>query len=60
MDTSVFVRFYAFVSQIVDYNEKDLEKLSQYACKLHSILGENFDGDDPIDLSHDRLFKQLQ
>lgn len=33
-----FVRFYEFMSQIVDYDDKDLEKLSVYARHLRPLL----------------------
>jgi type I restriction enzyme, R subunit len=32
-DLGTFVRFYEFMSQIVDYDKKELEKLSLYACR---------------------------
>jgi type I restriction enzyme R subunit len=64
-DLGTFVRFYEFMSQIVDYDDKDLEKLSLYARNLRSMLRENFENEDPIDLSnvemsHYRLSKQRQ
>ena len=55
-----FVRFYEFMSQIVDYDDKDLEKLSLYARNLRPMLRESLIDDDDIDLhsvelSHYRL-----
>lgn len=59
-DLGTFVRFYEFMSQIVDYNDKDLEKLSLYARHLRPMLRESLVEDDEIDLdnvmlSHYRL-----
>ncbi len=64
-DLGTFVRFYEFMSQIVDYNDKDLEKLSLYARNLRLMLREAFIDDDEIDLdgvvlSHYRLSKIRQ
>ncbi|NOR68359.1 MAG: type I restriction endonuclease subunit R, partial [Methylomarinum sp.] len=65
-DLGTFVRFYEFMSQIVDYNDKDLEKLSLYARNLRPMLREALlDEDDDIDLnsvvlSHYRLSKIRQ
>jgi type I restriction enzyme R subunit len=64
-DLGTFVRFYEFMSQIVDYNDKDLEKLSLYARNLRPMLRESFEGDDLIELnnvelSHYRVSKQRQ
>ncbi|MFU8848902.1 MAG: type I restriction endonuclease subunit R [Opitutales bacterium] len=64
-DLGTFVRFYEFMSQIVDYNDKDLEKLSLYARHLRPLLRESFEDNDPIDLSnvemsHYRVSKQRQ
>lgn len=64
-DLGTFVRFYEFMSQIVDYNDKDLEKLSLYARSLRPMLRESIFDDDPIDLdsvvlSHYRLSKIRQ
>jgi type I restriction enzyme R subunit len=50
-DLGTFVRFYEFMSQIVDYDDKDLEKLSLFARNLRPMLRENFMEDDDIDLS---------
>jgi type I restriction enzyme R subunit len=59
-DLGTFVRFYEFMSQIVDYDNKDLEKLSLYARNLRPMLRESLLDDDDIDLgnvmlSHYRL-----
>ncbi|SCY65740.1 type I restriction endonuclease subunit R [Desulfoluna spongiiphila] len=50
-DLSTFVRFYEFMSQIVDYDDKDLEKLSLYARNLRPMLRETLLDDDQIDLN---------
>jgi type I restriction enzyme R subunit len=50
-DLGTFVRFYEFMSQIVDYNDKDLEKLSLYARNLRPMLRETIVDEDDIDLS---------
>ncbi|MDX8404732.1 MAG: type I restriction endonuclease subunit R, partial [Mariprofundus sp.] len=59
-DLGSFVRFYEFMSQIVDYDDKDLEKLSLYARNLRPMLRETQLDEDDIDLdavvlSHYRL-----
>lgn len=64
-DLGTFVRFYEFMSQIVDYNDKDLEKLSLYARNLRPMLRESILEEDNIDmsnvaLSHYRLSKIRQ
>jgi len=64
-DLGTFVRFYEFMSQIVDYDDKDLEKLSLYARNLRPMLLESISDDDEIDLSnielnHYRLSKVRQ
>lgn len=64
-DLGTFVRFYEFMSQIVDYNDKDLEKLSLYARNLRPMLRESIMDEDDIDLSnvvlsHYRLSKLRQ
>ena len=51
-DLGSFTRFYEFMSQIVDYNSKDLEKLALYARHLRPLLREKLDDDDEIDLSN--------
>ncbi|WP_211442692.1 type I restriction endonuclease subunit R [Collimonas humicola] len=50
-DLATFVRFYEFMSQIVDYDDKDLEKLSLYARNLRPMLRETIMDEDEIDLS---------
>ncbi len=50
-DLGTFVRFYEFMSQIVDYDNKDLEKLSLYARNLRPMLRETIMDEDEIDLS---------
>ncbi|WP_428354036.1 type I restriction endonuclease subunit R [Methyloprofundus sp.] len=64
-DLGSFVRFYEFMSQIVDYDNKDLEKLSLYARNLRPMLRETLLDEDDIDLnsvvlSHYRLSKIRQ
>jgi type I restriction enzyme, R subunit len=64
-DLGTFVRFYEFMSQIVDYDNKELEKLSLYARNLRPMLRETVVDDDDIDLdsivlSHYRLSKIRQ
>jgi type I restriction enzyme R subunit len=64
-DLGSFVRFYEFISQIVDYDDKELEKLSLYARNLRPMLRETVMDDDEIDLnsivlSHYRLSKIRQ
>jgi type I restriction enzyme R subunit len=59
-DLGTFVRFYEFMSQIVDYDNKELEKLSLYARNLGPMLRETFMEEDDVDLdnvvlSHYRL-----
>lgn len=59
-DLGTFVRFYEFMSQIVDYSDKDMEKLSLYARHLRPLLRETLVEEDDIDLdnvmlSHYRL-----
>ncbi len=59
-DLGTFVRFYEFMSQIVDYDNKELEKLSLYARNLRPMLSESIIDEDDIDLnsvilSHYRL-----
>ena len=50
-DLRSFTRYYEFMSQIVDYDSTDLEKLSLYARHLYPQLRESTPQDDPIDLS---------
>ncbi|PUB15383.1 type I restriction endonuclease subunit R [Yoonia sediminilitoris] len=64
-DLGTFVRFYEFISQIVDYDDKELEKLSLYARQLGPLLREaNIDEDEldlgDVALSHYRLSKIKQ
>ena len=64
-DLGTFVRFYEFMSQIVDYDSKDLERLSLYARNLRPMLREAIVEEDDIDLSnvtlsHYRLSKIKQ
>ncbi|GAB6142431.1 DEAD/DEAH box helicase family protein [Methylosoma difficile] len=59
-DLGTFTRFYEFMSQIVDYDDKSLEKLSLYARHLRPLLRETFMEEDGVDLgnvvlSHYRL-----
>lgn len=51
-DLGTFTRQYEFMSQIVDYDSKDLEKLSLYARNLQPLLRESVNEDDDIDLSN--------
>ncbi|WP_021026773.1 type I restriction endonuclease subunit R [Comamonas sp. B-9] len=64
-DLGTFVRFYEFMSQIVDYDDTDLEKLSLYARSLRPMLRETLLEEDGIDLgnvvlSHYRVAKIRQ
>ena len=59
-DLGSFVRFYEFMSQIVDYDDKALEKLSLYARNLRPLLRESLLEEEGVDLngvvlSHYRL-----
>jgi len=54
-DLGSFVRFYEFMSQIVDYDDKDLEKLSLYARNLRPLLRESILDEDEVDLSNVEL-----
>lgn len=51
-DLGTFVRFYEFMSQIVDYDNKELEKLSLYARNLRPMLRELILDEDDIDLDN--------
>lgn len=51
-DLGSFTRFYEFMSQIVDYDAKDLEKLSLYARHLRPMLREKINDEDEVDLSN--------
>ena len=64
-DLGSFTRYYEFMSQIVDYDSTELEKLSLYARHLHPLLREKNPEADSIDLSsvalsHYRLSKIRQ
>jgi type I restriction enzyme R subunit len=64
-DLGTFTRQYEFMSQIVDYDSKELEKLSLYARNLRPLLRESVDNEDDIDLtnitmSHYRVSKLHQ
>lgn len=64
-DLGTFVRQYEFMSQIVDYDDTDLERLSLYARNLRPMLREAAVEEDDIDLSnvvlsHYRLSKIRQ
>jgi type I restriction enzyme R subunit len=64
-DLGTFVRFYEFMSQIVDYDDKELEKLCLYARNLRPMLRELAVEESDIDLSnvvmsHYRLSKIRQ
>ncbi len=51
-DLGSFVRFYEFMSQIVDYDDKNLEKLSLFSRHLRPLLHEQRAEEDDIDLSN--------
>lgn len=64
-DLGTFVRFYEFMSQIVDYDDTNLEKLCLYARNLRPMLREALIEEDDIDLnnvtlSHYRVSKIRQ
>ena len=64
-DLVSLTRYYEFMSQIVDYDSHDLERLSLYARHLAPLLRETAPDEDPIDLSavelsHYRLSKIKQ
>ena len=64
-DLGTFVRFYEFMSQIVDYDDTNLEKLCLYARNLRPMLRETIVDEDDIDLnnvmlSHYRVSKIRQ
>jgi type I restriction enzyme, R subunit len=64
-DLASFTRMYEFLSQIIDYDSTDLEKLSLFARHLVPLLREQTPDDEPIDLSsvelsHYRLSLQGQ
>jgi len=51
-DLGTFVRFYEFMSQIVDYDDTGLEKLALYARNLRPLLRETLLDEDDVDLSN--------
>jgi type I restriction enzyme R subunit len=51
-DLGTFTRQYEFMSQIVDYDDKELEKLSLYARNLQPLLRESMDNEEDVDLSN--------
>lgn len=51
-DLGTYVRFYEFMSQIVDYDDHSLEKLSLYARNLRPMLREGVEEEDHVDLSN--------
>jgi type I restriction enzyme R subunit len=51
-DLGTFVRFYEFMSQIVDYDDKYLEKLSLYGRNLRPLLREYTDEVEVVDLTN--------
>ena len=64
-DLGTFVRFYEFISQIVPFDDLELEKLSLFARKLRPMLREANIEEDDVDLdnvvlSHYRLSKIRQ
>ncbi|MBF7693271.1 type I restriction endonuclease subunit R [Acinetobacter pollinis] len=64
-DLGSFTRFYEFMSQIVEYNDKELEKMSLFARSLRPLLREQGTDEEEIDLSnvsmsHYRLSKIRQ
>ena len=64
-DLGSFTRFYEFMSQIVEYDDQELEKLSLFARNLRPMLREQAADEDEIDLSnvamsHYRLSKLRQ
>lgn len=64
-DLGSFTRFYEFMSQLVEYDDKELEKLSLFARHLRPLLREKVVTEDELDLdnvvmSHYRLSKIRQ
>ncbi len=64
-DLGTFVRFYEFMSQIVDYDNTDLEKLCLFARNFRPMLRERAPDEEDINLnsivlSHYRLSKIYQ
>lgn len=54
-DLGSFVRFYEFMSQIVDYDDLELEKLALYARHLRPLLREVALEEEQLDLSDVQL-----
>lgn len=50
-DLASFTRYYEFMSQIVEYESTDLERLSLFARHLAPLLREEAPQDDSVDLS---------
>mgnify|MGYP000414927444 CR=1 FL=1 len=64
-DLQTFVRAYEFLSQIVDYDDTELEQLCVYAKHLYPLLRLEPDDEDEIDVSeldltHYRLSKRAE
>ena len=64
-DLGSFTRFYEFMSQLVEYDDKELEKLCLFARHLRPLLREKVVTEDELDLdnvvmSHYRLSKIRQ
>jgi type I restriction enzyme R subunit len=64
-DLGTFSRFYEFISQVVAFDDRELEKLNLYARHLAPLLREEEEEVDAIDLSgveltHYRLQKQRE
>ena len=57
-----YVRFYEFMSQLVDYDDEELEKLSLYARHLCPLLHETQESIDidlsDVEMTHYRISKQ--
>lgn len=51
-DLGSFTRFYEFMSQIVDYDDRELEQLNVFARHLAPLLREDAEEEDPVDLSN--------
>ena len=64
-DLGSFVRFYEFMAQLIDYDDRELEQLCVYARHLLPLLREERLDDDELDLSeleltHYRITKQRE
>ena len=64
-DLQSFVRTYEFLSQVIDFDDRELEQLCVFAGNLHSVLQTRRLEDDRIDLSeleltHYRVTKQAE